>query len=315
MMTNSVIGLALILLSAEFLLPIITANVVDGVVGSLVTSFITLIAIAPFLWALAIKKMQSRSFANLWLDKKYNHGPLVMLEVLRNVLLVLLVGFMVDRLFNAMVAVLAILPVIVLVLLVFSRRLQSFYSRIEKRFLTNLNQREDLPATGSDLSPWDAHLAYFVIPPESRFIGKTLLELAWREQFGINIAAITRGQRKINTPARTDVIYPHDEIAVIGTDIQLEKFRKLLDPGTMTVDPMPEAEDVTLNKLIIDNHTGFRGLSIRASGIREMTNGLVVGIERNGERILNPDSTTVFEWDDVVWIVGDRKKIQDLVKE
>jgi CPA2 family monovalent cation:H+ antiporter-2 len=37
-----------------------------------------------------------------------------------------------------------------------------------------------------------------------------------------------------------------------------------------------------------------------------------VGIERNGQRILNPDSTTIFEWDDIVWIVGDRKKIEEL---
>jgi CPA2 family monovalent cation:H+ antiporter-2 len=315
MITNSVIAMALILLSSEFLLPFILTHLADGVIGSLVTSLITLIAIAPFLWALAIKKMESRSFANLWLDKKYNHGPLVMLEISRNVLLVVLVGFMVDRLFSVLVAIVAVLPVIIIVLLVFSRRLQSFYSRIEKRFISNLNQREQLPTGGYELSPWDAHLAYFIIPPESRFVGKTLQELAWREQFGINIASIARGQKKINTPARTEVIYPHDEIAVIGTDVQLEKFRRLLDPGTITADVAPDEEEVSLNKLIIDNHTQLRGRTIRESGIREMTNGLVVGIERNGERILNPDSTTVFEWDDVVWIVGDRKKIQDLVKE
>jgi monovalent cation:H+ antiporter-2, CPA2 family len=315
MITNSVIAIALILLSSEFLLPFILTHLADGVIGSLVTSLITLIAIAPFLWALAIKKMESRSFANLWLDKKYNHGPLVMLEISRNVLLVVLVGFMVDRLFSALVAIVAVLPVIIVVLLVFSRRLQSFYSRIEKRFISNLNQREQSPTGGYELSPWDAHLAYFIIPPESRFVGKTLQELAWREQFGINIASIARGQKKINTPARTEVIYPHDEIAVIGTDVQLEKFRRLLDPGTITAEVAPDEEEVSLNKLIIDNHTHLRGRTIRESGIREKTNGLVVGIERNGERILNPDSTTVFEWDDVVWIVGDRKKIQDLVKE
>jgi CPA2 family monovalent cation:H+ antiporter-2 len=56
-------------------------------------------------------------------------------------------------------------------------------------------------------------------------------------------------------------------------------------------------------------------MSIRESRIREFTKGLVVGIERNDERILNPDSSTVFEWHDVVWIVGDRRKILELVRE
>jgi CPA2 family monovalent cation:H+ antiporter-2 len=39
---------------------------------------------------------------------------------------------------------------------------------------------------------------------------------------------------------------------------------------------------------------------------------LVIDIERQGKRILNPDSTTVFEWGDIVWVVGVRKKIQQL---
>jgi CPA2 family monovalent cation:H+ antiporter-2 len=54
--------------------------------------------------------------------------------------------------------------------------------------------------------------------------------------------------------------------------------------------------------------------SIRNSGIRETTQGLVVGIERAGERILNPDSNLVFENGDVVWIVGNNKKIPTLLK-
>ena len=48
------------------------------------------------------------------------------------------------------------------------------------------------------------------------------------------------------------------------------------------------------------------------SKIRERTNGLVIGVERNGKRILNPDSETVFEWGDIVLIAGERGKIQSV---
>lgn len=317
MLVNSVIVIAMILLSSKFLLPVISGYMASGISAAFITCFITLIGIAPFLWALAIRRIHSFAYANLWLDKKYNHGPLVLLEVIRNLLLVVLVGFLVDRLFSTMVAVLVILPVIVIVLLIFSRRLQSFYSRIERRFLSNLHDRENTAAQGShDLSPWDAHLAYFTIPPESPVIGQTLMQLSWREQYGVNVASIERGKRTIYAPTRTEMIYPHDKIAVIGTDVQLEKFRAVAESETVQEDGMIAREDITLNKLIIDEHTTeLRGKTIRASGIREMVNGLVVGIERDGERILNPDSTTIFEWDDVVWIVGDRKQLQKLVKE
>ena len=311
MATNSVVIIALMLLSGTYLLPFLKASIGDHFLPAIVTFVITLFATAPFFWGLAIRRLHSLAYRNLWLDKKYNHGPLVMLEVVRNILLVVLVGFMVNQLFNTMIALVAILPVIVIVLLVFARRLNSFYARLEKRFLSNLNQREQMQSSASnDLSPWDAHMAFFTMPAESTVVGKSLQDLAWREQYGINIAYIERGSITITAPARSDVLYPFDKMAVIGTDVQLEQFRTVLESALL---PSKNGEEeITLNKIIVDNHTALRGKTLRASGIREITNGLVVGIERNGQRILNPDSTTVFEWDDIVWIVGDRKKIDEL---
>ncbi len=311
MATNSVVIMALILLSATYLLPFLKANIGDHFFPAILTFAITLFATAPFFWGLAIRRLHSLAYRNLWLDKKYNHGPLVMLEVVRNLLLVVLVGVMVNQLFNTMIALVAILPVIVIVLLVFARRLNSFYARLEKRFLSNLNQREQMQSSASnDLSPWDAHMAFFTMPAESTVVGKSLQDLAWREQYGINIAYIERGSLTITAPARSDVLYPFDKMAVIGTDVQLEQFRTVLESALL---PSKNGEEeITLNKIIVDNHTALRGKTLRTSGIREITNGLVVGIERNGQRILNPDSTTVFEWDDIVWIVGDRKKIDEL---
>jgi CPA2 family monovalent cation:H+ antiporter-2 len=66
---------------------------------------------------------------------------------------------------------------------------------------------------------------------------------------------------------------------------------------------------------MVDEHTKLKGQTIRDSALRERTRGLVVGIERKGERILNPDSATVMEWGDIIWIVGERKRIQRLGKE
>ena len=40
---------------------------------------------------------------------------------------------------------------------------------------------------------------------------------------------------------------------------------------------------------------------------------MIVGIERNGERILNPDSSMKFELNDTLWIVGDNKLVKALV--
>ena len=73
--------------------------------------------------------------------------------------------------------------------------------------------------------------------------------------------------------------------------------------------------DITLNTILVDEHTRLKGQDIRNSKLRERTNGLVIGIERNNQRILNPESTTKFEWNDIVWIVGEKKKIQALASD
>jgi CPA2 family monovalent cation:H+ antiporter-2 len=55
----------------------------------------------------------------------------------------------------------------------------------------------------------------------------------------------------------------------------------------------------------------FIGRTIRESGLREKTNGLIVGIEHSGKRILNPESNFILSKNDIVWVVGDRTKIRD----
>ncbi len=309
---NGVIMIALSLLVAYFLEPFLQKSITDPLTAKIIAAFIGLIVMAPFIWALTVKKMSKSAYAALWLDRKYSHGPLVMLEIARNAIAVLLVGFMLRQLFSFWIAVGGTLVAMLVIGVVFRQRLQKFYQRLEDRFLQNLHERELLEQnkTQSHLSPWDAHLTHYKISPHANFIGKTLEELQWRETYGINIAFIERGNHVMFAPARTEKIFPFDNIGVIGTDQQMLEFGKIMVPYVEDVDS--EKELVELEKIVVDEHTRLKGLTIRESGIREKTNGLVVGIERKGERILNPSSFTQLEWDDIVWIVGNRKKIQQL---
>lgn len=309
---NGVIMIALSLLVAYFLEPFLQKSITDPLTAKIIAAFIGLIVMAPFIWALTVKKMSKSAYAALWLDRKYSHGPLVMLEIARNAIAVLLVGFMLRQLFSFWITVGGTLVAMLVIGVVFRQRLQKFYQRLEDRFLQNLHERELLEQnkTQSHLSPWDAHLTHYKISPHASFIGKTLEELQWRETYGINIAFIERGNHVMFAPARIEKIFPFDNIGVIGTDQQMLEFGKIVVPYVEDVDS--EKELVELEKIVVDEHTRLKGLTIRESGIREKTKGLVVGIERKGERILNPSSFTQLEWDDIVWIVGNRKKIQQL---
>ena len=201
---------------------------------------------------------------------------------------------------------------------------------METRFVTNLNARaiaqenDNSPASNSllknteiqsNMEPWDAHLAEMKVNPNADYIGKTLLELGWREKFGINIVYIKRGEKVIHVPGRDISLMPFDQVGIIATDAQVQSFKPIFESIENIVSENANADDIVLKKVIVDEHTKLHGVDIRSSGLRERTNGLIVGIERNKDRILNPDSTVKLEWGDVLWIVGDKKKIQELYKE
>ena len=310
---HSVILIALIFLGSGYLQPFVTKNIFNGNYGIILSLVVTLAFMIPFLWALAIRRMEKRAYSHLWLNKKYTRGPLIALEVLRVALAMFFVGFLIFQFYNTWISLAIGFALIVAGMVVFSRKLQAFYDRLESRFLLNLNAREAQHAQPNIL-PWDTHLADLTVAPESPLVGKTLVDLAVREKYGVNIALIERGKLMIPTPSRDERLYPHDKLLVIGTDDQLAAVKELFEEG---IDNDAESNfprtDMALQKVVINSHSPVYGQSIRSSGIRERTQGLVVGIERKGERILNPDSNLVFENEDVVWIVGNNKKVPELL--
>lgn len=327
--TNGIVLLALILLSIKFFIPFLNDNIENSITRSIIGLVVTLGIAAPFLWALMAKKPNNAAYKELWLDKKYSRGPLLVLEISRNIVGILLISLWVDRLFSAKMAILVAVPIIIVVMILFSKRIQSFYQRLEVRFLSNLNAREINAGDEKfqreeslrepfnpqpDLSPWDAHMIDQEVNPQAEYIGKTLVELSWRERYGINIAYIKRGDKLIYAPGRSNRLLPFDHVGIIATDDQMNIFKPVFDATESIGIADHNIEDIILQKIVVDEHNKLKGLTIRGSNIREHTNGLVVGIERNKERLLNPDSNTAFEWDDIVWIVGDKRKIQQLNK-
>ena len=54
---------------------------------------------------------------------------------------------------------------------------------------------------------------------------------------------------------------------------------------------------------------------MRHSRMREICQGIVVGLERGDERIVNPDPDLAFEADDVIWIVGSNRRIKIYLRD
>jgi len=303
---HSVLIIAIILLSSRVLLPMVNGSQWANV--AIATA--TLIAIAPFLYALSLRKVAVKPYEELKAENKFR-GPIRIVNFARILFAILYIGLLLNSFFSNVIAFAALVMIVVAYVL-FPKKLQDFYDSIENRFLQNLNDRENAEATNSkrELSPWDAHMTTFIIDAESNVIGKPLHLLALREKIGINIAAIKRGNFTINVPNRNEQIYPNDVLYIIGTDRQIDKFRVYMKNSKVAI---PENDAETVLKNFELKNEDFIGKTIRESQLREKTNGLIVGIERDGQRMMNPESHVVLQLNDIIWIVGDKKKMNLII--
>jgi CPA2 family monovalent cation:H+ antiporter-2 len=308
---HTIIIVGIVVIVSRFVQPALGATGETPVLR-LATALLTLLLIAPLLWALAIRKIQPVVAARLW-EKRYFRGPMIVLQVIRLVIAIVIVGFLIHNMVSYSWA-LVLLGVTIFTLLLNFRRLQVVHAWAERRFMSNLNEKEqmDRRQSGEHLTPWDAHITSFSVSPDFKGVGLTLMELRLREVYGVNIAMIKRGAFTIQAPDRQERIYPEDRLFVIGTDEQVIAFKKHLEdcspaPASMKIAP---EDELTLQRMEISPGSSLVGLTIKDSEIRERTKGLVVGIERNGSRILNPESGMLLLANDVLWIVGNFKRIK-----
>lgn len=309
---NCVVVVAIFLLMARVALPfLLERQMAEGSAKFLALSA-TLFMSAPFLWALAFGR--TKQFEALLVEQgKGSHNYVFLVS--RIMLAVGLLGAMVAQFVPLWWALGITLWMVVVVGFVLAKRLRNIYHWFENRFLSNLNdevQKKHAKQGSRALAPWDAHITVFEIPAEGPYVGVPLHQLSIREKFGVTIALIERGRLRITAPGRNEFLMPHDQVHVIGTDQQLLAFKKFVDLDVSEASPGNSVMEYSLEHFSVGENSIYLNKSIRECGLREVTHGLVVGIEREGKRILNPDSNEILHKGDLLWIVGDRERILQL---
>lgn len=322
MVIYSVIIIAILILSFQFLVPLIRMHL-PGFWGSLLCGGIILLLISPFLRALVAKKNHSVEFQTLWADGYFSRAYLVSLVVFRFVMAIVYVMIVISSLFKASTALLLGIACVLVAGMFYSRYLKKQSIQIERHFLRNFRVREIYarhagnkipPKFAGHLLSRDLHMADFTIPAESLWAGYTLAELALGSRFGVMVVAIFRGQSCINIPGGKERLFPQDRVQVIGSDKQLERFAVKLQAMTMpSTDSDLTQSEVCLKQFVITEDSPFNGKSIRESQIRDKYRCVVVGVERGNASLRNPDADTVFEAGDLVWVVGEEEHVYELI--
>ncbi len=315
----SVVLTAILLLSFNYIVPLITGKIA-GLWGSILSATLTLALMTPFLIALIANRANSLDlFMQIWNDSHFNKGRLISLILLRVFIAVFFISIVLFRLFDFQNGAIIVISVLVLLVLFLLQADLNQYEKLEKRFMANLNEREEayrlrypLKASFSKkLVNRDIHLSTVVIPANSPCIGKTLRELSFRKNFGVSIVKITRENQKINIPDGSEHLYPNDKVVVVGTDNQIKVFLKKIEPDQSVL--LPEVKDLVLESIIITETSPLLGRSIKETRMGREFKCVLVGIERNNKPMMSPEHSTIIELDDLIWVVGERENINQLV--
>lgn len=318
----TVLTIFFIIMFFSYVEPLIQKNI-TGIKGALISLAVLLAVILPFLWAIIMKKNHSPEFQQLWNDSKYNRGPLVSLIVTKILLCVSILMPVIIHLFDVASGVGLIITLSILLMIILSKKLKKRSQSIEQRFMENFNGKpedlkpeEVLTKKFVNMLPFnDLHLVDFIMPQNSSIVGKSLKEINFRQKYGINIVSIIRGEQQINIPKGDEHLYPFDKIVVVGTDEELETFRKTIkkqDQEYTDLLMQNANKNIKIEQFNIESNSALVGLSIQQSKIRDKGICLVLGIEREGKSIMNPPAQTVFKENDIVWVAGEYRQIVQL---
>lgn len=282
---------------------------------------LTVLLISPFLRAMVMKKNHSEEFKQLWKENKMNRAPLIVTIIVRFVIAMLFIFYICNYLTRFTHALMIVIAVVVVTLMIFSRWLKKRSIRMERMFMLNLRSRDikaqvyghKRPLYEGHLLDRDIHISDFEMPEDSIWAGKTLAQLQLRSKFGVNVSSILRGRQRINIPNGDMQIYPGDKIQAIGSDEQLTAFGNALRTNVNPEDPDIEKREMKLRQLVINNKGRFYGKTLSESGIRDIYDCMVVGMEEGEETLstLTPDHK--FKEEDTIWVVGEKDNLERLM--
>ncbi len=317
----SVLSIAVILFFSYFIRPFITKELIDHLPDRLINiinTILTIIAMIPFLMGLVSGSRKKKELARKLLSEgdKATRRRLVALLLFRIFLIISFVVLVSFINFETTFGLIFFVSLALIAFLFVAHKNFKTHWIMEDRFMSNLNVKEEherqksplRSSINSQLSNSDIHLAKIIVSPDSPFIGKRLKELDLRKNYNVNIIKIIRGHKEIYIPGGNEFIYPSDHLTAIGTDAQISAFSQMVEMQD-TEEPQIKKSELDLSSFIVKEDSPILGKSLEQSEFRD-SGCLIIEVDRRKEAFINPDMSFTFEEGDLVWIAGERGKIQ-----
>lgn len=308
----SVLLTAIVNLANIYLFPFMISQFADF--GKALAVAITLIAMSPFLIALSYRSTRPHERIKLHSSAAFYDVPLVVMAIVRYLVALFFIVWMVSLTYSTLIGWLCGIGYMAIIILLASTRIKFRYRDMERKFLNNLNVRENTRTGANNKLVSDIHLAHIRVGASAPFVGDRLIDSHLRRDYGISVYSITRGEQFFPLPNKETRIFPGDIIGIIGTDDQIkhlnddiERHAREAQSAVSKVRPRTELCSIRLT-----SDSPLAGHSIGDTNLRDEYHSMIVKIRRGDNDYMNPRPDTRLEVGDTVWIAGDPKLIQRL---
>lgn len=319
----SVIVSVLFLTSSRWLLPWLNQYFTDPNSKSeiLVAWIATFCLASPFIWGMmtAFKPVLNGATSQ---DESKSLPALRahVVTICNYLVIIILLGALSTEFMTVWISITATASIALTILMFFRKHLDMALQWFEGTFISGLDsgKNDESPEQGdknshNHLLPWNGYLSSIDVEIESALAGKTLLELALRERFAINVMVVQRGLQHFVAPGAHLQIFPGDKILCVGSDEDMERFKKEIHSNSIQPMCTPKAlSTYALWPMEINSDSQLRRQTIRDARIQERYKCMIVGLQRQSDRLYSPPSSTVLDTGDVLWVVGSTSQLQIL---
>ncbi|MDE6328743.1 MAG: cation:proton antiporter [Duncaniella sp.] len=307
-MLYSIVLIAICVLTTNCILPLLTGIFPSW--GRMLTLVISLIAMSPFLMALTYPASKQTERSRLRECNARFDIPLIIMTVVRLLIAMCIIVYLISSLYSMAVGWTLGIALFLVLMLSFSRRVKKRLARIETRFIDNLNERELRRSGAKNALVPNLHLAFMTVGYDCPFVGEQLKNSGLRNQYGVSISSIQRGNTTIMVPGADSRIFPGDILGVIGTDEEIQRLLPVVEASDDNDNAAPHGE-IKLTSIRLSDDSPLVGKTVVTSGLRDKYESLLVAVQIDSA-YLQPDPARRFEAGDVLWIVGDTKRLSTL---
>jgi len=198
-------------------------------VGRLSALLLLLAILASFIYKIVSKHLRAPESRKLWNDGSYRRASLIALFVARLLFGMAFVVFCIAQYFNLTAGFLFVIALIVVLVMLFSKKIHRQSTYIENSFMSNLSAREREQSKKSEVKQnlEEALLNYkqLTVTTQMPFCGKKLAESRIRELYQCTVLGVVhKGKTTMNPGA--DTILQEGDLLILAGD--LEKIKNLL---------------------------------------------------------------------------------------